>query len=154
MEGRVALKKDTAASIRYRNLPKGAKLALGQAALRLDKPEFFRSPPTDEVPNPIYRIGRDKAVFLLAPASAEEGERLEQSCALMWKGDHFLEARKFILPEGPGSVPLPRSLPKDNPFGLAYVSTTTNGLLLTVAALQGWTVLKSTRAEPVTPGVP
>ena len=156
MEGRVALKKDTAAPIRYRNLPKGAKLALGQTEFGPENPQLFRIPQAKEVPNPIFQIGKGKNQFLMVPvqASGPLRQSLEQSCVVIWRGDQFLEARQLLLPEGPASIPIAQSLPRDNALGFAHMSTTSGNLLLTAAALSGWTVLKSIRVSPETPGEP
>jgi hypothetical protein len=156
MEGSVKLSKEAAALVPYRRVPQAAKKALGQAALRLDNPQLFRIPPAEEVPNPIFRIGKGKDLFLMAPipASSPASRTLGHSCAVIWKGDQYLEARQLLLPQGPASIDIPRSLPRDNSLGFAHMSTTSGDLQLTAAALSGWTVLKSTRMVPEIPGEP
>ena len=158
--GTVALKRDSAVLVEFKKLRRDAKQALAQSFVHFGDDIFPPKPLSKGVPNHIYRIGPRKNVFLMVPVQEREPQpharnpvdRYPHSCAVVWKGDQFVEARRLILESGPASALLPGSLPKDNPLGLAHASTTADGLLLTAAAFGGWTVLRSAPEEMLIPG--
>jgi hypothetical protein len=148
-QGSVALSRKSAAAIAYRDMPVAARTALGQAKAagkRLGGP-----PRAGDVPGPVYALGPGNALFLLLPASGEGATgQFARSCAIVWKGEHFREARAAILPEG--NVALAGETPEADPAGLASIGMATGDLYLTATTLRDWTVLKSApRSEAPVP---
>jgi hypothetical protein len=81
--------------------------------------------PVMNVPNPVYQInGANQFLIVSAPESKMP---FALGCAVIWEGDHLAAANKLV-PAPAGSQ-----------------------LVVTASMLNGWTVLKSTPAAPVTP---
>ena len=139
----------------YRQLPQGARQALGTAGgVGLDWPSGY-APSPKQVPNRIYRIAAPEPFYLVTPSSAAgqpsdlAGER--ETCAVLWRGGDrdFERAVAVVLPPAPSKLQLaPESLPGNNPMGLALISTNVGNHVLTAAGYSGWLAL---RAAPKLP---
>ena len=140
-QGSLALSTKNAARIDYKDMPYAARAALGQTLAAADMQVFAGAPKAGEVPGPVYAIGPGKAIYLLLPAAdgAASG-RFAHSCAIVWKGEHFADARATILPDSQTYV---GTMPDSNPMGLAFIGTVAGDLYLSATSLSDWTVLKS-----------
>ena len=148
--GSVALPRGSAAPVAYRELPHGAREALGQTlAAPGDDRDIRGAPRPEDVPNQLLEIGPGSALFLVAPAAdpAARGA-FAHSCAVIWKGEHFADARAAIVPD-PSA--LAGSSPQLSPVGLASVGAHDGDLYLVATTLRGWTVLKAVPQAPSAP---
>ncbi|HEX4736574.1 MAG TPA: hypothetical protein VH331_03325 [Allosphingosinicella sp.] len=151
MGGSVSLPRGSAAPTTYDKLPRGAREALGQTlAVPGDERNLRGAPKAEDVPNQLVEVGPGSALFLIAPAAdpAAKGA-FAHSCAVVWKGEHFADARAVVVTDS--STTLAGTMPQLSPVGLASVGNHQGDLYLVATTLRGWTVLK---AEPQTPAAP
>jgi hypothetical protein len=80
-----------------------------------------------DVPNPIFQIG-DGDEYLILPT--ESGAKMAETCAVMWKGNDYAAATKLVASVS-GSI-----------------------TVVTAAAYNGWTILKSVAPVPASPPDP
>jgi hypothetical protein len=140
--GSVSLSKESAAPVDYARLPYGARDALGETLVAPGQP-LPGPAKRDEFPGPIFTIGPNQALFLVAPAAdAQAKGQFAHACAVVWKGEHYAEGRAALLPNGPEAIG-GLETPSSNPLGIASVGIVSGGLYLSVTTLRGWTVLKA-----------
>jgi hypothetical protein len=141
-QGTLTLSRKTASAIRYDSLPTGARLALGQTLAAPGETHFTTSPKSAEVPGSVYALGTGGEAYLILPASSEAAHgSFAHSCSVIWKGEHFLEARNAILPDPPAL--LAGQDPASNSDGHAFIGTIAGDIYLSATTLRGWTVIKS-----------
>jgi hypothetical protein len=148
LQGSVSLPQGSAAPIDYKALPFGARFVLGQtlAPPGGDRP-VPRAPKAEDVPNRILAVGRGSAMFLIVPPGDQAATgSFAHSCAVVWKGEHFADARVAVVPDP--SAPLAGQMPDLNPSGLASVGNRVDGLYLVATTLRGWTALTAAPSEP------
>jgi hypothetical protein len=150
--GSVSLARGTAAPIAYDKLPHGAREALGQTLMGPGQPGMPGAPRASDVPGPVFAIGPDQAIFLLAPSGdAQASGSFAHACAVIWKGEHYSEGRESILPNMPAAMVA--ETPRSNPLGLASFGALLGSLHLSVTTLRDWTVLKAVpRPDEPVPG--
>lgn len=142
IEGGSSLPRDAAAVARFDDIK-----ASGRSAFAHSTGQGFQ--PVPKLSNTIYRIRASKPVFLILPlAGAAQSDAYGQSCAVVWKGDQYLEAKKTIIPR-PDPPGLKMTIPSDTPMGFAYTATDDGDLKLSVSAWGGWTAMRSARSEGI-----
>lgn len=136
-EGGSSLKKDKVKALQFDELPANAKKALEFTSM-------LRPASVEGVANTVFRVGSGEGVYLLLPRSGSAGDAdpYSSSCAVIWRGDDYVEAKWMIMPR-PDPEELKGTLPSDNAIGLAHSATDDGDLQLSVAAFSGWTALRS-----------
>ena len=137
MEGGTSLKKSEVKALPFEELPTNAKRAFGFTSL-------LRAAPVGRVANRVYQVGGDEGVYLLLPRSGSSGDAdpYASSCAVIWRGENYAEAKRMIMPH-PDPEWLKGTLPSDNEMGFAHSATDDGDLHLSGAAFSGWTALRS-----------
>ena len=143
MADEASIPKDALAEQSYETLPAGPKNALGfskpAGGVPRTAPPFAL--PASEVPNRIWRILPKGDVFLLVPAS--DTGSYASSCVVVWRGNHYAEAvgtARAIAFDG--QVPQPARTLGTGIAGFNYSVFQNNGMIIGVAELEGWTVLR------------
>jgi hypothetical protein len=136
-KGGSSLKKDEAKALPFKKLPANAKKALESTSM-------LRYTPAKSVENTVYQVGGRKGFYLLLPRSGSPGDADPYfgSCAVIWRGEDYSEAKRMIMPH-PDPAWLKGTLPSDNSIGFAHSATDDGDLQLSVGAFSGWTALRS-----------
>jgi len=135
VDGKAALKADTVQSIQFAAVPRNARMALNSTYLT-------GSPRSQKARNDVYRVTGPVEMFLLLPVSPRtKPSRLtaeyDRSCAVMWRGNEFMGAKRYIDPSSDNRDPSKGFL------GFANAGVISGDLYLTTAFSVGWTAVRS-----------
>jgi hypothetical protein len=150
LPGKVVTRQD------YRRMPPNAREALSLGAPFADHRAgtLFDPLPVSDVPNDVYRIGSDGETYLFIAKPDERGV-MSASCAVVWKGNHFGDARRAIT-DIAGLAPNDSSIDSGGTEGIQAFGIAARGYEIKSAMVDGWTVLRATpdvtrNGTPVSP---
>ena len=147
MTGSARLKAGLAKRVNFSQVPQDARATLGKTRAGLHHAEWVarKKPYTErpvkqaELPGSIYRVGAASETFLIVPAGSGEGD-FARSCAVIWKGEDYLKARRAIIgavKEEPGQI----LLPSQNADGFGYTFQESGDFMISIVTYKGWTAL-------------
>jgi hypothetical protein len=151
LQGGLSLPRGSAAPVDYKALPIGVRSVLGQTLAPPGDDRILSGPAkAEDVPNQILAVGPGRAMFLLVPPAdpAAKGS-FARSCAVIWKGEHFADAKAAVVPDP--SAPLAGQMPELSGVGLASVGNNIGGLYLVATTLRGWTALRAAPQQQSAP---